>query len=34
MHTRSGILCMSMAQELLIRRLPGQGSGAPWTLNT
>jgi acyl-CoA thioesterase-2 len=30
MYTRDGILCLSMAQELLIRRLPGQGGRAPW----
>jgi acyl-CoA thioesterase-2 len=30
MYTRDGSLCMSMAQELLIRPLPGQGGPAPW----
>ncbi len=30
MYRRDGQLCMSMAQELLIRPLPGQGGRAPW----
>lgn len=30
MFTREGRLCLSMAQELLIRPLPGQGGPAPW----
>jgi acyl-CoA thioesterase-2 len=30
MYTRQGVLCLSMAQELLIRRLPGEGRAAPW----
>ena len=30
MYSSDGRLCMSMAQELLIRPLPGQGGRAPW----
>jgi acyl-CoA thioesterase-2 len=30
MYLPDGTLCMSMAQELLIRPLPGQGGPAPW----
>lgn len=30
LYDRQGALCISMAQELLIRRLPGQGGPAPW----
>jgi acyl-CoA thioesterase II len=32
MYTRDGVLCVSMAQELLIRRIPGEGQPAPWSL--
>jgi acyl-CoA thioesterase II len=30
-YTRDGILCASMAQELLIRRIPGEARPAPWS---